>query len=86
MKNDGGSAFPVPMVPLGDGGYTNSKIEGLSLRDYFAAKALAAQIGHDATLISIVNVAKECNVSSHEVAARSAYQYADAMLAAREAK
>ncbi len=71
--NDGGPAFPGcnPNPGLTTGG------EGMSLRDYFAAKAM--QTIHD------VDYRLECN-SSYDDMARWAYQLADAMLAAREAK
>jgi glycine/serine hydroxymethyltransferase len=73
QTNSGGSAFPVPVAftPMGtkvSGG------EGMTLRDYFAAKALpiaaALEIqGHE----------------YHERVAMNAYYMADAMLAARGA-
>lgn len=38
--DDGGWAFPVPMIPSdNDGGYTEVRFGGMSLRDYFAAHA-----------------------------------------------
>lgn len=67
-KKDGGPAFP-------DGGqydYTG----GMTLRDYFAAKAIQA--------IIIGNSADECVMGIG--AAKDAYAVADAMLAAREEK
>jgi hypothetical protein len=61
--NTGGPAFPAH-------GY-----EGMTLRDYFAAKAmqgLLSRIGHD-------------KINVHDVLAQRTYQIADAMLKAREA-
>jgi len=58
-KNTGGPAFPTP-----PGHWTE---EGMSLRDYFAAKAMAAELG--TTFLSVTDVAK------------FAYEMADAMLA-----
>jgi hypothetical protein len=67
--NTGGPAFPVPDI---DG----SKVcEGMTIRDYFAAKAmqsiLAREHGRSTTTLEFVG--------------NHAYQYADAMLKAREA-
>ena len=66
--NTGGPAFPVPDI---DG----SKVcEGMTLRDYFAAKAMQSLIlgltGHDNEIPDT---------------AEDAYEFADAMLKAREA-
>lgn len=38
---DGGAAFPVPMIPMdaAKGTYTEVRYEGMTLRDYFAAHA-----------------------------------------------
>ena len=68
--NDGGPAFPRDERHLGH--------NGMTLRDYFAAKALAgieASQGNGGNFISTVE----------KVAAR-AYELADAMLAARGAQ
>ena len=62
--NDGGPAFPLK-EPL------TSDCLGMSLRDYFAAKAMQAMISEG---------------SHHGVQAESAYRMADAMLAARGRK
>ena len=64
--NTGGPAFPVPVNALND-------MEGMTLRDYFAAKAMAADM--------IAGVHENDFAWS---AARS-YKMADAMLKAREA-
>ena len=67
MNNTGGSAFPqtLPGHPIE---------RGVTLRDYFAAKALQGFIG----------TAHEENMNFDEVAL-AAYKYAGAMLKAREA-
>ncbi len=70
---DGGSAFPS----CGADGCGPS---GMSLRDYFAAKAMTAQIGrHDKLAILGADVAQ---LTLEKVAA-ACYNYADAMLAER---
>ena len=61
VTNTGGPAFP-----------TGNAYQGMTLRDYFAAKALVALATYE---------------EYHpERAAKYAYEYADAMLAAREQK
>lgn len=64
---DGGPAFP-----WGDHGHIAG---GMTLRDYFAAKALAAIIAHP-----------QGHAGAWQKAAEDAYVAADAMLAAREKK
>ena len=81
--NDGGPAFPHTSVesrhsdsaPYEMTGIETTTTDGMSLRDYFAAKALAALISHRDLRDSVeeIKVAKE------------AYGYADAMLEARGA-
>ena len=69
MANDGGPAFPVTIELEPD---VFHLMPGMSLRDYFAAKAMGAM---DA-----------CEYEKFEHMAADAYKIADAMLAAREAK
>ena len=59
-------AFPVEMI------YTqeNEKFNGMTLRDYFAAKAMQALIDNDGLFSEILT---------------QAYELADAMMKAREA-
>jgi hypothetical protein len=65
MSNTGGPAFPTT-------NYSAVYSEGMTLRDYFAAKALVALATYE---------------EYHpERAAKYAYEYADAMLEAREYK
>lgn len=77
---DGGPAFPVPVAEIQGiathSGEFGAGMTGMSLRDYFAAKAMQGLIARDAP-------------SSDEDApfvAAYAYEMADAMLAARGAK
>lgn len=73
--NDGGPAFPVPRYVDRDG-----PIEGMSLRDYFAAQALsAALVG--ATGLGTLPAAQRHTLFAEM--ARLTYEAADAMLAAR---
>ena len=66
--NDGGPAFPHEFK-FGDG--TAERHKGMTLRDYFAAKAMQGLIGNGDWLRD---------------AAAEAYAIADAMLAARNKK
>lgn len=84
---NGGPAFPSP-VPLysrttQNGLEITSSIDacGMSLRDYFAAAAMQGIIASGRTIPSAVE-----NGCQAEIDARTAYFFADAMLAAREAK
>ena len=68
-KNDGGPAFPRNGHP----DKNDLPIDGMSLRDYFAAKAMCGLVAN-----SNLKGAKSSHI------ANDAYQIADAMLAARE--
>lgn len=69
---DGGPAFPAP--------YQSS---GMSLRDYFAAKAMAACLPHRRKQFETDNEDQEDWDCFIEIAAQEAYSVADAMLKAR---
>lgn len=76
-KHDGGPAFPYSALEpdpetrqLVGSIYADS--HGMSLRDYFAAKALAAMVTNSETLGTAAQLAP------------IAYRYADAMLKERE--
>lgn len=77
MKKDGGPAYPAPGVT----GYENDKGEieyvnwpGMTLRDYFAAKAMAAEISRGYGHFP----------SAADWIVPRAYQWADAMIKERE--
>lgn len=70
------SAFPRPASPAHQHGMHKPQ-EGMTLRDYFAAKVLQGFIAY-ATV-------KGVNMPSDDELASSAYDLADAMLKAREA-
>ena len=77
---DGGPAFPVPIAGCNDGGVYNTleqsggKLGGMSLRDYFAAKAMQGMLAspHANPKASMMRCAME------------SYAMADAMLAMRQ--
>ena len=74
--NDGGPAFPN----VGDVRYTSEDQYGMTLRDYFAAKALPAIVS------TYVEANGRCIGTDHfpRNCAIHAYNLADAMLKARE--
>ena len=72
-------AFPTTMHNYGDGKYAS---HGMSLRDYFAAKALTGAQIWDAVLNGKENTQFANGVDN---LAEVAYAVADAMLKAREA-
>ena len=86
---DGGQAFPCfkPEGPLmQDGGpeWPAEVIPGMTLRDYFAAKAISGELAaEDFGEGDIVALRSDENAA---IMARRAYHLADAMLAAREAQ
>lgn len=69
-KNDGGFAFPMEAT---DATAWKDCNQGMTLRDYFAAKAMQGIIS------------SECNYGAFSDLASDAYSIADAMLRAREA-
>ncbi len=73
-NNTGGPAFPTEYFYDKDTDYEHMPTEGMTLRDYFAAKAMQAMIAHP-----------DCATDKPaEAFARAAYVAADAMLKARE--
>ncbi len=77
--NDGGPAFPCEEQIRCNGEVCDiRKFTGMTLRDYFAAAALQG-------IISDASVPASSKKDG-ELVSRSAYEYADAMLKAREGK
>ena len=78
-RDDGGPAFPV-----------NNALPGMTLRDYFAAKAMQAELissGGDYAPEAATTLAEAARRAGRSVArqiAHNAYKIADAMLKARE--
>ena len=70
-RNDGGPAFPRTMWTGSERNAAHRDVPGISMRDYFAAKAMQASLSRGTP----VNI---------EAMAKSAYAYADAMLKQRE--
>lgn len=82
--NDGGPAFPIPLL---EGERFKGNANGMSLRDYFAAVALS---GLCVGLVGKLTAAGESEVSAYAhgacnmVLAERSYAAADAMLRERE--
>ena len=77
MANDGGPAFPRPFSDIVGGIYEAQ--EGMSLRDYFAAKAPIP----DEVLSEAIDTTPHLTDAQPKLA-RWCYAWADAMLAERE--
>lgn len=86
MNNDGGPAFPrkLPDVHCSPDEALRiiEKHAGMSLRDYFAAKALC---GVMQVIVSGIHQRSNHDAVGPDVIAQSAYKIADAMLIARKA-
>jgi hypothetical protein len=77
-KDNGGPAFPVAEQYDERGGtYTQYGSEGMTLRDYFAAKAMQAMLSNP-TMRSTDN-----SISDAEAFANASYIMADGLLAER---
>lgn len=78
-KDTGGQAFPC-VNPHYDGNWNKNPInDGMTLRDYFAAKALQAWL-----VVDLKRTGEETMAEVYEYAAKEAYIIADAMLKERE--
>lgn len=69
--NNGGPAFPIPLNE-GQPYHGHAPCDGMTLRDYFAAKAMQGYLTHE-----------QAANSPEDVVAGWAYSMADAMLRAR---
>lgn len=86
-KNDGGTAFPESCT---EGGYQANVSSGMSLRDYFAAKAMQGMLAAGANWSSMyagsIDYLDDGRQVSHSPDVETAYRIADAMLAERNKK
>lgn len=74
MNNTGGPAFPIQGFSTRSGqGFQAVMADGMTLRDYFAAKAMQGLLACDI----------ECGPDNVQSIAESSYIMADAMLKAR---
>ncbi len=90
--NDGGPAFPQPnhIVDHEAHGRTEARQwmqdSGMSLRDWFAGQALAGMSSSDELWVQMREAGKTQGLKTVEAFAGAAYEFADAMLVAREKK
>jgi hypothetical protein len=85
QNNDGGPAFPHP-VNKHEVGFQYKIVDGMTLRDYFAAQAPCPPYGW---LQKVCNTEDPEDVGGLELAEKSAqwsFMYADAMLKEREVR
>jgi len=82
MKPDGGPAFPIAAYTLDTTGHPMLMVkDGMTLRDYFAAKAMSALCQRNEVVPR--NWGKWINEEAEELVG-DAYRLADAMLAERD--
>lgn len=93
-KENGGAAFPFSVKNDGAvavrgfhgdeiGPGTTSHYGGMSLRDYFAAKAMQASIGNEAANERLKKICADEGIDPFQLTAQGAYLVADAMIAER---
>lgn len=63
--------------------FTDEDLQGMTLRDYFAAKAMQGMMSNDNLLIRYKVSGEENHISPDVMACTAAYSMADAMLEAR---
>ena len=83
-KDDGGPAFPKPLDPYPNMQDARSGTEGMSLRDYFAAQALALMMREGTEALAAQMDEPDLD-GLFERTARFSYRMADAMIKARSA-
>jgi hypothetical protein len=76
----GGPAFPW----CGDLNETPFINLGMTLRDYFAAKAMAAHYCDEGVMNRVAEEAEEQGIAEDDVIAARSYRLADAMITARK--
>lgn len=85
-KENGGPAFPgdyETRTDQGRGHLVKRHDSGMSLRDYFAAKAMQGFMSNDALLTRYGAMASKETISPESIMATAAYLAADAMLKER---
>lgn len=74
-------AFPVEGQSRGE--QVAIIAQGMSLRDYFAAKAIQATLSSGELRVAAQKTGKEFGLTGVQAVAKDAYEFADAMLAER---
>lgn len=83
MFDNGGPAFPQSTAESVDGQPVMGFFAGMTLRDYFAAKAMNGMLKDSYHVTSFIHKADEFGVTPEEYLASVAYSLADAMLKER---
>lgn len=78
-RDNGGPAFPS------HGSMGEVAQEGMTLRDYFAAKFMQGTVANAESFASLLNAAENAEVGPTALLAMEAYAAADAMIAERAA-
>ena len=69
----------TPAFPLATSSGSNTEVNGMTLRDYFAAKAMAAILSNGVVMKNAIDLRVDVRQMAHASAAE-AYLIADAML------
>jgi hypothetical protein len=85
-KDTGGPAFPKGYSQHPGNGEMDFASDGMSLRDYFAAKAMQAIRSRNPRVFDATRTPKHVRYLTAEETAKMAYEDADAMLAERKNK
>lgn len=88
-KNDGGSAFPLPMTMDQGGNFHHSgehpdRIGGMTLLDWFAGKALAGWVSTLGDVVDDYDGEPEAFYQHTEAVAQLCYDYGVAMIAEKQ--
>lgn len=85
MKDTSGPAFPNTHSTeyLASSTAMIETTGGMTLREYFAAKAMAAIISNTDTLDRLASAAKQRGMPSDAAISEASFEFADAMLAER---
>ena len=82
MNNE--PAFPVPSYVNADGETHDVSFQGMTLRDYFAAKAMQGMLSSPEFLVVVI-ADQAVGGNAKDRVSNVSFAYADAMLKAREA-
>ena len=80
-QKDGGPAFPVTEY---FDRFEKLNETGMTLRDWFAGKVISGLLENKDMVKAMIETGRNRDMAVTEVAAASAYDYADAMLAVRD--
>ena len=82
-KDHGGPAFPVQRWDVERRCVIDASEPGMTLRDYFAAKAMHGMLSNNAAILALKEGAKQRGLEETAALAHFSYAMADDMLAER---